>query len=450
MKTTRQTNSCLRTVVCLLAVVVATALHADTRQVSRLLQDFDKASRAEATATANRLFTLLRQEGFTDEAVNFTDKTPRDTVRAQTWYWGAEYLYAKGENKLALSYATRALPLAEDGHDDGLKASLSALLSILHMRDGNYAEAIAEATKVLKMDRASGDKSYISSDLNTIAGIYLASKQPRQALPYAREAIKLSTEARDTARMAIQMGMASEICHNLGDDREALRLARQAYALETARGDEGKAAVRLCQAGTALIALGRDDEARQALTTALPQLKRAGNQQSYAIACNQLGELALKRRDNRAAADYYGLALDYFTSQGDLYNEATAQRGLYLAQRESDKAAAMRHLERYAALKDTLYNRDAGRTLSEYDARYHNEELRHANAEQRSRQRVVIATALAAIVTLAAIVVILLLLRRIHSRRHRHEREQMEMKDRFFTFRESVERGSLKRASSFC
>lgn len=277
MKTTRQTNSCLRTVVCLLAVVVATALHADTRQVSRLLQDFDKASRAEATATANRLFTLLRQEGFTDEAVNFTDKTPRDTVRAQTWYWGAEYLYAKGENKLALSYATRALPLAEDGHDDGLKASLSALLSILHMRDGNYAEAIAEATKVLKMDRASGDKSYISSDLNTIAGIYLASKQPRQALPYAREAIKLSTEARDTARMAIQMGMASEICHNLGDDREALRLARQAYALETARGDEGKAAVRLCQAGTASVDNGpATAEARRQPTVVRHSLQPVG------------------------------------------------------------------------------------------------------------------------------------------------------------------------------
>lgn len=434
MTSTHTTKSVWQRALILLAVCLLPLLaRASGQEVRQLVDQFDKATAQQQVALANRLMARLHSEGLLDSPVRYTSRTPADTIKANVWYWAAEYLSDQGHYKPSLALDLKALPLAEKGHDEELTLGICSRLSVLYTRLGNYSEAIGYAQRVLNADLKTGDPSLVSSDLSNIAGIYLASKQAAKALPYALRAIDNSTAARDTARMAIQHGMAAEIYHNMGHNATALQHAQRAYELDTQRGATGKAAIRLCQMGTVLMSLGRDAEARTALTRALPMLQQQGNRQSLAIACNQLGRLALKHGDPSGAAAYFSRALPFLQEQGDIYNESTTQEGLYLALRNTRPAEAMRHLRRFCDLKDSLYNHEIQEKLSEYDARYHNEELRRANAEQRSRQRWLLTIGIAIIVVLVTAVALLVQARRLRRRKLLLEREQAEMKDRFFT-----------------
>lgn len=93
-----------------------------------------------------------------------------------------------------------------------------SVAAIAHFRLGAYEESIKYAIQTLQIDRRLGDKSRISSSLNTIAGIYLAARLPQKAQNYITEALKISREIKDTARIAIQSGMAAEILHAIGNE----------------------------------------------------------------------------------------------------------------------------------------------------------------------------------------------------------------------------------------
>lgn len=402
-------------------------------EVTDMLERLDKGESADVVETANRLMAFFDEEGLLDHTIRFSERTPSDSLFANVWFWAGEYVFDKGEYRHSLAYALKTLPLAEKLEDTEMLCNIYSRISVIYIREGDYGSAIDYARKVLEIDRKEGNKSYISSDLSNIAAIYLASRQASKALPYALEAIENSTSAGDSARMAIQHGLASEIYHSMGHNSTALEYATRAYNIDMARGSEGKAAVRLCQMASAMIPLGRSAEALDALTRAVPILKKTGNRQSLSIAYDELGNLSLKTGDNAAAARYFEEALVFFREQGDIYNEGNAQEGLYLALRESNPRKAMQHLRRLCDLKDSLYNNEMQKKLSEYDARYNNEKLRTANAEQRSRHTLVTTIFIVIITIMIALAVILNQARKLRIKMHLLEAEQAEMKDRFFT-----------------
>lgn len=401
-------------------------------EVTDILERLDKDDGADVIETANRLMAFFGEEGLLDHAIRFSERTPSDSLLANVWFWAGEYVFDKGEYKHSLTYALKSLPPAEKLGDPEMLCNIYSRLSVIYTREGDYGSAIGYARKVLEIDRDGGNKSYISSDLGNIAAIYLASKQASKALPYALEAIENSASAGDSARMAIQHGLASEIYHSMGHNSTALEYATTAYNIDMARGNEGKAAVRLCQMASAMIPLGRFEDALDALTRAVPILKKTGNRQSLSIAYDELGNLSLKMGDN-AAAGYFDEALVFFREQGDIYNESNAREGLYQALRESDPRMAMLHLRRLCDLKDSLYDNEMQKKLSEYDAKYNNEKLRVANAEQRSRHTLVTTIFIVIITIMIALAVILNQARKLRIKMHQLEAEQAEMKDRFFT-----------------
>ena len=94
------------------------------------------------------------------------------------------------------------------------------------------------------------------------------------------------------------------------DYHKALEYASRARDINRAMGLEDKAAVRLAQMAAAQFSLGRYDDAERSLLEALPKLEKAGNLQSWAIGCNQMGDICLQKGDNGRAAEYFRAALD--------------------------------------------------------------------------------------------------------------------------------------------
>ena len=270
-------------------VVADTATHGAT--LDMLLQDYDRKHYQQRIVTANKIFGLLDRKEFTDSLIQVTPQMPPDTVDLLVWYWAGEYFFAQQEYEKGLGYAKKALPLAESGHDLTLKSDCESLTGLFYFRMSDYIHAMEHARKSLEYDRRTGDKSRISSSLNTLAGICLVAKQLDDAEKYITEALQFSTSAGDSSRMAIQYGMASEIYHTMGKDHKALDNARKAYVIDSTRNNIPKVGIRLSQLAAAQISLQMYEAAELSVCRAIPILQQSGNMTSLGICQNQMGEL---------------------------------------------------------------------------------------------------------------------------------------------------------------
>ena len=434
-----------------------------TAKVDALLQQFEQAEGRQQKSIAQHLFRLLEKEEFLDEPFAIPSQWPVDSIRAEVWLTAGQYYFYNQDFKRSIYYSNLALQKLQEGKNTEKLADCMSYLSVAYTRISDYANAISYAKEVLAIDRKTGDRSNISSSLSNIAGIYLSSKRPAEAKPYILEAIENSTVAKDSTRMAIQMGIASEIFQNLGENSKALSYAKNAYELEKRRDRMEKAAIRLCQMAAVQIEMGMLGDARANLLQALPELEKSGNRQSYSIACNQLGSIALKKGDLREARDYYTRALSFFMQSGDYFNESKTRQGLYLALKESNPREAMENLERFSVLKDSIYHKEMQQAMSEYDAQYKNESLKDRNAllqeslAYEKRMKSTIIWTAAAILLLATIAILLLVkLTRLRKQRNDLLRESERSRTNFFTnitheFRTplTVIRGAANDASRF-
>lgn len=401
--------------------------------VPQILSEFDNANDSRQKELANRFYDILNGEEFFNEPYKMPAGWPADSVRAEFWLKASSYCFSTQQYKDAVKFGNKALPLLSG---DKLIDCLSTL-SAACTRTADYANAIKYGKEVLEIDRKTGDKSTISIDLSNLAFMYLSSDRPTDARTYILEAIKNSSAIGDSLRMAVQMGIASEVFQNLKDYAKAIDYATKAYAIETACGRQDRAAIRLCQLATAQMGAGKTAEARKNLLKALPILEKAGNKQSYSIACNQLGNIALTDNQPAKAAEYFNKALSFFSQSGDFFNESKSRQGLYEALKQSNPREAMAHLERLSVLKDSLYQREIRKTTSEFAAKYENEKLQeqqqqlHRNLEYEKRQLSTVIWSAAIILLLAACAILSLVrLNRMRRLRNdilsRHDRERTD------------------------
>lgn len=388
----------------------------------QILAEFDGADAAWQRALAGRFYDILNGEEFFDEPYKMPDGWPADSVRTEFRLNASRYCFDKQQYKDAIKFAGEAMPMLSG---DKLIDCLS-ILSAAYARTADYANAINYGEKVLEIDRQNGDKSTISIDLSNLAFIYLSADRPADARTLILEAIENSTAAGDSARMTVQMGIASEVYQNLNDYAKAIEYATNAYEIDMACGREARAAIRLCQLAAAQMGAGKTAEARDNLLNALPMLEESGNRQSYSIACNQLGYIALADNQLAKAVEYFNKALAFFSQSGDFFNESKTRKGLYNALKESDPRAAMVHLERFSVLNDSLYQREIRETTSEFAAKCENDKLvqqqiaLQQNLENEKRQQRTLLW-FTAIILLLAIGTIALLVRLNHMRRLRND-----------------------------
>ncbi|MGM9705402.1 MAG: ATP-binding protein [Prevotella sp.] len=396
-----------------------------TPKADNIFSAYDDAK--NKPAAANKIYSLLRKENYTDENPHFDRSTPRDTIDRHVWYMAAYYHFDHADFAKAIEAADKLLALCRNNLP--LTAEIQNLVAICHFWRSEYTEAIVMAEKSLRTYRKIGGESDISSTLNTIAGIYLAAHKPEEAQRYITEAIAHSTAAGDSARMAIQYGMASEIHHALHDDKKARDYALKAFIIDSIGGREPKMGIRLSQLAEALMSLGEKNRAEAALRRALPILHKYGILTSAVICHNQLGNLMLEKNRRAEAEQEFTTAQRIAAGYHDLYSESNSLYGLYRTLAPSRPAEALRHLARYAALRDSIYKKEMRNALMEHDAKYRNGELELANQKARLRNIITLTIALTVIFVLI-LVIIFLIVRRY---RQAARRELMKSKVRFFT-----------------
>ena len=388
-----------------LAAAFLTAVGATTLQASEdvgstvdsLLLAFDSQKGEESRRTASLFFELLEQEEFSDGKIELPAESR--PLKALTWCWAGEWYFDCQDYDRSMEYSLKAMNLSKFHPDPLLEADCASILSILHFRRSDYPKAMEYAERTLEIAREQKDISRISTSLNTLAGICLASRQPAQGEAYILEAIHLCEQGKDSLKLAIRCGMAAEIYHSMGENRKSLEYSQRAYALDSLSGRTDKAAIRLAQMADACYALGDHTKAKACLEEAMPVLKDAGNLQSWAISANLYGEILLESGETSDAETYFREALKIFSLRRDRYNESRSRLGLSKSLLESDPAESARQMQIYSSLRDSLYDSEMNMGLNEMHARFQNGRLQ--SERDSYRRSLILLSALLVLIALA-------------------------------------------------
>ena len=383
----------------ILLLMLMTSVGGWAQSVEAALESFNQQSDVKS---ANRFFEALDKHDFTDELIVFNADKAKDSLRLQVWYWAAEWFYDRQQYEQAEVYGLKAKPLSEVSGQEQIHGDLLSLMALIYVREGHFEKAAQYAKECNDLDLKAGNPDNIASSFNTLAGIYMSMRQTEEAEKYILKAIDYAKQVDNPQRLAVLHGMASEVYHKLNQEERSLDYATKAYEMEKQLGRKDKMAVRQAQRAAALISLKQDAEAKEALAEAIPGLRESQNIHSLGIACNQMGQLMHQEQNDSAAVRYFNEALDIFTSQHDLFNEAHSRKGLYEALRHTDPEQAMAHNDRYNELRDSIYDKDTGELLSKYAAEYGYGELQAENANMRSTYHLYIIIGIAVVVLLLA------------------------------------------------
>lgn len=383
---------------------------ADSDHDAAVLSIIEQFEQNPSAQLANRFMKVIVEEELCDEPMSFSADIPTDSLQQQVCYWAAEWHYDRQHYDIAEQYALKALPLYRyDGSDKG---DCLNLLAIIKVRKGDFTRATFYSKQTLDIDMRSGDPDRISSSLNVLAGTYMAADNPDRAESYILQGLEYADRANNPARKAVLLGMASEVYHKLHNDSLALAYANRAYSLDSLHGKMQRLPVRLSQRAVALLGLKHYAAAEAAYRTAIVQMRETGNLHSLAIDLNQLGMLLVEQKRYAEAIECYREAAQIFGSMGDLYNLVHSHRGLYEAYWDIDRDSARVELDRFNALKDSLYSHATAESLARYSAEFDNTQLR---AENERRHTWLVVVVVAAVVLLVAFVLVI----RFVTRRHR-------------------------------
>lgn len=366
---------------------------------------------------ANKIFDFLNKEEITDSKIVFAENTPKDSLRQQLWYWVAEWYYDVHDYPTAKKYALKALPLFK--YPNMGRSDCLSLLSIIHVRLGEFAPAASYAKQCVDIDMKLGDPDRISSSLNTLAGTYMAADQAQEAEKFILQGLEYADQAHNSGRKAILLGMASEVYHKLGDDNKSLSFARNAFELDSINGRKPKMAMRLSQMASALAGLKRYNESEATYLRAISLLKEVGNLHSVGIDLNQLGFVYLEQKRNREAVQSFTEASEIFSKMGDLYNNVYSHKGIYESYWSINPDSAKIALDRFNTLKDSLYHQASADALARYNAEFGKDRL------QEEIQRTKTARSRDLIMAIGLFIVIAIIAAVIIRARYRRHRSQM-------------------------
>ena len=354
------------------------SLSVSAEPVDSLLAIFD---RKPSMKHADAFFGYLYEQEFTDAPRMYRADPvpPMDTVKALVWYWAGEWYYATQQYALAEKNLLRAVELMQYADRVSYSDNL-AMLGLVEMRQSKYEEALKYMHKCYELDMEGGDADRISSSLNTIAGTLLAAGNPEEAEGYILRAISYAKQVDNPSRMAVIYGMASEIEHGVHKDEQALLYADSACAMEETTGNTYKMMVRLSQKASILDGLRRYAEAEAILKEVVPFFREIGDQMSLVISLNKAGLAAYGQEKYDEALQYLYESIEVCQRIGDIYNEAYAQREVYEILFKKNPDEAREHLERYHALKDSLYSHATAEQVARFNAEFGRDELEKEKA----------------------------------------------------------------------
>ncbi|MCW5945723.1 MAG: CHAT domain-containing protein [Fimbriimonadales bacterium] len=249
--------------------------------------------------------------------------------QALSLLWVGRSLDGLGENRKALEYYERALPLLRNAEDTHREATTLNNIGSIYFDLGEAHKALEYYNLALPVRRKAQDIRGEATTLSNIGSVYSYLGDLRKALEYYEQAFLLDTRE-DIWGAATTLNNIGAAYYGLGEKREALEYFELALLLwrkaENIRGESGT----LYNIGSVYYYLGEVRKALEYYEQALPLMRKAEYIRGEAATLNGIGLAYSSLGEKRKALEYYEQALPLRRGAEDIRGEATTLNNIGL------------------------------------------------------------------------------------------------------------------------
>ena len=292
------------------------------------------------------------------------------------------YGFGKSDYAAALKYSLQSLQQFEEIGDKLGTARILSDIGVIHWYQANYPDALKYYFDALRINEEINNKPDIAVTLCNIGIVYNSQKDYQKALTYITKANKIDEEMGNKSGIAANLGDIGELYRNLNNHEKALEYVLKSLQLYKELGDKNGIARDLGNLGVIYTEQKNYSKALDYHLQSLKISEELGVKIETAASLGNIGILYLATAKATATGKYNFAALrkaKVYTDSaiticreiGDLnslsanYNRLSEIQSLL-----GDNKSALKSYKDYALIKDSIFNIEKDKKLTETAMQY--------------------------------------------------------------------------------
>ncbi|MBM3434669.1 MAG: tetratricopeptide repeat protein [Bacteroidetes bacterium] len=308
---------------------------------------------------------------FANRALEYSDETGNERGRARAFLMIGSSFSTLGDNTQAIKNHLTALGLFESLKDTAAIGISYNELGIDYHNAGKYSEAIDQYKNSLIIAERQANKDAIYYATNNIGTIYEDWGKYQLALEYYLACLNLAYELDDQSYIGISLQNAGVASQKLGKYTEALDFLEKSLEVSQRIGDRKGIFNTYINEGEIFLKLDEIQKAIENFELAMESAMESENKANIALADLKLGESYCLAGQHQRAEPYlrYALSLAKETGETNLIKDAHKALADYYVITGDYKKAYQSFVD-YTTIRDTIYNRESRREITEMQTLY--------------------------------------------------------------------------------
>ncbi|KAA9034465.1 tetratricopeptide repeat protein [Ginsengibacter hankyongi] len=346
------------------------------------------------------------------------------------------YSFGKSDYATALKYSLQALEQFKEIGDKLGTARILSDIGVIHWYQANYPNALKYYFDALRINEEINNKPDIAVTLCNIGIVYNSQKEYQKALEYLTKANKIDEEMGNKSGIAANLGDIGELYRNLNNQEKALEYELKSLQLYKELGDKNGIARDLGNIGGIYSHQKNYSKALECHLQSLKISEELGVKIETAASLGNIGNIYLETAKDtgtgkynfatlQKAKIYIDSAIQICKEIGDLNALSANYKQLSEIQMLlGDNKSALASYKNFALLKDSIFNIEKDKKLTETAMQYaFDKKEAAARAEQEKkdiRQRNIRNSIIA-----GAVVLLLLLIAFINRYRYKQKANEL-------------------------
>ncbi|MBS3740727.1 MAG: tetratricopeptide repeat protein [Candidatus Cloacimonetes bacterium] len=311
-----------------------------------------------------------------EKSIDLKEKLDLDDLLATSYSNLASIYQVKGNYKEQIELLQKAYNLAISSQDKAHLMGINNTLGNAYKRINDYERAAEHYLKALRIAEQQRNNRYIAKFSNNLANIYKKLEDYNTALKYYKKAKNIFDEMRNWEFSArVKANMAATLVH-----LENYNTAKKYYAesLDVLKKSNKKhiLAKIICNYGILFVKLNEFGKAEKYLNRSLDIIRDIGLRHLEPGMLVELGELRLKQNKFAQAESIYSEILSISREKNmPYYKQKSYQKLALIFSRRKKYKSAYKYLTKYIAIKDSIFNKEKAKQLSNMTLQYETSNL---------------------------------------------------------------------------
>jgi len=331
------------------------------------------------------------------------------------------YGYGKSDYATALKYSLQALQQFREIGDKLGTARILSDIGVIHWYQANYPNALKYYFDALRINEEIGNKPDIAVTLCNIGIVYNSQKEYEKALTYITKANEIDEKMGNKSGIAANLGDIAELYRNLNNHEKALEYVLKSLQLYKELGDKNGIARDLGNIG---VIYNEQKNYSKALEYHLQSLKiseELGVKIETAASLGNIGNVYLETAKDTSTGKHNSLALQkakiYIDSAIQICKEIGDLNALSANYKQlseiqtllGDHKSALATYKNFTLLKDSIFNIEKDKKLTETAMQYAFDKKEAAAREEQEKKDIRQRNIRNSIIAGAAILLLLLI-----------------------------------------